>query len=825
MPNQPDNHIQAIHETFSSMKSLWMRLISMTWDANTGNQFFYQSKKLATLIDDLNQIENHPKLAELSKKAGQTFQLIKTTGNTAPHQGAMTLLFKEITERLPILLPAKESENSNTDNNSPGNQNKTLENIKSNEVLLVSSLADTLAKQLKKAGFASRTAESLEQAAFLLTSGMPRAIIIELNFDNKAESGIQIIELFNKIRETLPPVIFISGEDTLSNRINTIKAGSLAYLPDPVNISALINQLKKGLSNTPVIPDKRILMIDNNDKEQRIFTQAMEYGFDARVLHNPDKLLKSLKIYKPELIIMNMELVDIYGYLLYQALRQHPAAEKTPFILIAKSESIHAHLQSLDRKNLDLIIQPASPEYLIWSIQQRIYQICNISQQLQKIDKQDKLTGLMNRHYFLKKIKETLHSTSQPFKTSATVILVMIDNINEIRTQTDAARADEIIMRSALAFKQSIQSISDKILIQARFTDNIFSLLCTDTNKETIKSCAQRLIKKIELSGKSDDIKIMDIDVKVCVGISAYQSAPPKDYLALIDQAKMALIRAQKKEQDRIHILDPDAGLKKVSDVSDEIIEKINYAFENGLLKLYFQAIAGFEQEDHQRYEVCLRIFEEDGTEIDSHLIFEAIEEHPLNYILDCWVIEQSIKLFSEKNTSENNEKSLATTLFINISPRTLQEDDFFDCYKEILTSYNMSSFQFVFEFSQQTLINYHEAFYDMTKNFKDSGCYFSLQQYEGGEQTNELLKEFGFNYVKASNNWLEKTLNDQKSQQQFKNFISAMNAQNITIIASEIESIQLLPLICTSGIKYVQGYFLHQPDTSMNYDFSHGIF
>jgi DNA-binding response OmpR family regulator len=132
---------------------------------------------------------------------------------------------------------------------------------------------------------------------------MPRAIIIELNFDNKAESGIQIIELFNKIRETLPPVIFISGEDTLSNRINTIKTGSLAYLPDPVNISALINQLKKGLSNTPVIPDKRILMIDNNDKKQRIFTQAMEYGFDARVLHNPDKLLKSLKIYRLGLLL------------------------------------------------------------------------------------------------------------------------------------------------------------------------------------------------------------------------------------------------------------------------------------------------------------------------------------------------------------------------------------------------------------------------------------------------------------------------------------------------------------------------------------------
>jgi len=825
MPDNSYAQIEAIHETFSSIKSLWMRLVSMAWDINTGNQLFYQSKKLNTLVDGLNQTENHDQLNQTCIKISQCCQLIKSSGNITVQQGNMTRLFKDLVNNLPEQKKEKADE-------------PKIEKIKSSEVLLVSSLSEILSKQLKKSGFASRSASSLEQAAFLLTSGMPRAIVIDLTCFSKEDqtseqSGIQIIELFNKIRDTLPPVIFLSGKDSLENRINTIKAGAIAYLPDPVNMSTLVNKLKKGLTARQDIPDKRILMIDNNDKEKRIFNQAMEYAFDARILTDSNKILNSLKIYRPELIVMNMELVDTNGYFLYLALKQHPLTEDIPIILIAKQESISDHLDTLDRRNLDLLIQPVNPEYLIWSIQQRIYQIHHISDQIQKIDKKDKLTGLLNRHYFLKKMKEVLHPKNNSFNGNATLILIMIDNIDEIRTKTDAARADEIIMLCAQSFKQSVQVISKKISLQARFTDNTFSLLCLDSNEEEIKSCATELINKLELSGQSLDAKHADIEVKACIGVSSFQSQPPKDYLALIDQAKIALIRAQKKADDRIHILDPDSGLSKISEVSESVIEKINYAFENGLLKLFFQAISGFEQDAHKRYEACLRIYEEDGSEIDSNFIFSAIEDHPLNYILDCWVIEQSIRLLLEKEASDresidntiDNETPLSTTLFINISPRTLQEDDFMDCYKEILTSYNMSSFQFVFEISQDTLINYHEVLYEVMKSFKDSGCYFSLQHYEGGKQANALLKELDFDYIKISNNWLEESLSQPDSEQNLKNFIAEMNSQNITLIASEIESIQILPAICTSGIKYVQGHFLHHPSTKIDYDFSHGIF
>ena len=805
------NPVEAIRETLNSVKTLWMRLSSMKWDTNTSNQFFYQVKKFNALIKNIDTYPETEQLITHVKKLNQTTQMMKVSGNAAAHQATMKTIFQKIFETLP-------DETINEDIEESGN--KPIEKIKSNEVLIVSSLSKILSAQFNKSGYATRQVESLEEVAFLLTSGMPRAIVIDLHYESQSDSGINIISLFNKIKDTLPPVIFISGEDTLTNRIKAIKAGGMAYLPDPVNVPAIINYLKKGLKKPPKIPEKRILMIDNHQKEARIFTHEIERDFDARVLNKPEKTINNLKIFRPELIVMNMELLDIDGYELYQALRQHPIAENIPFILICTLDSIKDNLNYLDRTNLDLIIQPAPTEYLIWSIQQSLYQTFTIEKQLQKIDKYDKLTGLVNRHYFLKAMKDVLHSKSTPFEQSATLILVMIDNIDEIRAKTDAARADEIIKRSALAFKESLKIMLENVLLHGRFTDNTFSILCKNIHEDTLKPCITQLISKIEQAGHTQDVKIAQVDVDVCIGVSAIQTEPPKDYLELIDQAKLALLRAQKKEKDRYHILSADSGLKKVAEVPDEILDKISFAFENGMLQLVFQAISGIEQDDHKRYEVCLKLTDENGNELDSSHIFEAIEDHPLNYILDCWAIEQSLRILSE-----NNINLLSTTLFINISPRTLQEDDFLDCYREILLAYNVSSFQFVFEFSQNTLLNYHEAVYEKMQNFKDSGCYFGLQQYEGGETVDKLLNELSFNYIKVSSTQLDQMMSDTKGEQAFKNFISEMNAKNMTIIASEIENIQLLPQICSSGIKYVQGYILHQPEATMCYDFSNGIF
>jgi len=259
---------------------------------------------------------------------------------------------------------------------------------------------------------------------------------------------------------------------------------------------------------------------------------------------------------------------------------------------------------------------------------------------------------------------------------------------------------------------------------------------------------------------------------------------------------------------------------EKEPEVPELLLEKVNYAIENGLIKLYFQPIVGFQKDQHKRYEVLMRIYDVKGEVIPSGKIFDALSEHELNYRLDCWVIEQVMRL-----CSENPETVSSTSFFINLSARTVQEDDFSEWCKDKLQRYGLEYFPLVFEISEQALLDHPESTYDFIEQYRKLECHFSLQHFSGNARTVELLKEIPFNYVKLSASVFEQLNTDHKAQTEMKKMLIDLKARKITIVISEIEDLHLLPLIWSSGIQYAQGYFLQQPESSMNYDFSHNVF
>ena len=803
--HKQQNEIDVIHDTLNNLESLWMKLSSMSFDPDN-NQFLSLSNQLKAQINSLSphHLEKNTALTQKTSEIDQIFNTVTTSGDVMPHRKSMTTALRRI--RQAVL----ELENISNNLSEKVAESKK---IKLQEVIVVSVLGEKVAVHLKKSGFATRCVDTVEKMAAILSNGIPRAILIDLQFQLDDNSPLSLSEVLN---DTVSPVIYLLGDDTIPNRICAAQAGGVGYFPFPIHIPLLISKLHSGLKKKPMIPAMRIMMVDDAASA----TSLLESGLKVKAVSRAEDILACIDSYKPQLIVLNMAFPEIDGFALYQALRQHPKVEKLPVILLANEETINNHLHDLDRQNLDVITHPLSPEFLTWYIQQRLYQLNTVRNQIHQIDKQDKLTGLLNRHYFLLTMKELLHSTTTPFKHSAVVMLIMIDNMNDIRTKTDAARSDEIIMIAAQAFKKSAKPFAKKLLLQARFTDNIFAVLCINVDESVLKTCAVNVIEAMESAGQTGEARKENIEVKVCVGVSAVETSPPKDYLALIQQAKAACTRAEKKEGKRVHILSSESGLNKAADVPAEMIEKIHYAIENGLLKLFFQPIVGFAKDQHKRYEVYLRLYEKDGSEMSSGSLFSAIEEHALNYELDRWVIEQTMRILAK-----NREATSTTSLFINLSARTLQEDDFFDWFKEKHIEYNIEPFRFVFEISEKMLKDYHEIVYDVMEHFKHSGSYVSLQRYSGGLKAQALLKEFGFNYVKVTNDWFAEILDDKKAQLSLKNLIARLNQQKITMIASEIEDMQLLPLICSSNIQYVQGNFMQQPETVMNYDFSHSIF
>lgn len=671
-------------------------------------------------------------------------------------------------------------------------------------------ISDLARKLQQRGGFQIRWCASLTEVRGLLEpagltpTAPPAALIIDLDYVAGPPAFLAEINELPSLLAPDTPLFFLADRGDITARIDAVKTGCSGYFTKPVDLPMLLEALDARILK-PL--SRRILIVDDQLSATREISRWLDsHGMVTQALAQPQQILSALRHFRPNLLILSLDLKDLDGVHLTQAIQQHELFHELPLVLLSAQTDMGQRLVNTGLSGEALLVRPPNPELLLTAITRRLRQGRGLHHKFSQLSHRDTVSRLYNRPYFLTHLERVLVATTANAQ-SAAIMLITLDNLRGLESQ-DVSAADEVIEQAA----QRLQAVLGPDAIAARFSDAVFTALLGFSSQEALPATAQAVQTALETEPYR--LAHTDFQLRTSIGISI-ASPDLREAAVLIQQADLACGMAREGKDARIHVhhaqsVDPDAANPQ----QRRLLEEIREAVQQQRMNLLFQPIVSLRGDPKERYEVLLRMRNREGWELLPETVFGLVKRHRIGMVLDRWVIAHSIRVLRERQM-----RGHPLILFINISPTILQDEELLSWLQGGLQKTGVTADRLAFEITETVAGLYQSTLQPFLRQVKEMGCGVSLDHFSGHERAQALAQALGADYVKLDGRFTQ-DLDDKNRQGELSRLTGTLNALGITTVVTGIEDASALPLLWSCGIDYVQGFFLQRPHTEMSYHF-----
>ncbi|MFE8700791.1 diguanylate cyclase [Cytobacillus sp. FJAT-54145] len=154
----------------------------------------------------------------------------------------------------------------------------------------------------------------------------------------------------------------------------------------------------------------------------------------------------------------------------------------------------------------------------------------------------DDLTNLYNRNFFIKRLQEEFHKTTD-YQNDLSFIMLDIDNFRYVNNQFGHAEGDRILEKVAKAIQHSVRSGD----IVGRYGGEELIVILPNTYSEMAMGVAHRILNEIRKIYVNDTYQIT-----ASVGVSSVDKDSPTTMQELIDKADLAERYAKEQGKNRV---------------------------------------------------------------------------------------------------------------------------------------------------------------------------------------------------------------------------------------------------------------------------------
>ncbi|HHI92293.1 MAG TPA: EAL domain-containing protein [Gammaproteobacteria bacterium] len=430
-----------------------------------------------------------------------------------------------------------------------------------------------------------------------------------------------------------------------------------------------------------------------------------------------------------------------------------------------------------------------------------------LEKEIEQLRQQDLLTGLYNSQYFMEQVQDAINSASKSEEKFA-LLYIEPDNFKNIKDTLGIAESDLVLSDIA----QYIQEIlpEDNIHI-ARYAGTIFSVILSGQRQKQAESLAKKLCEG--LSEKIFEVEEKAVTTTFSIGLSTITETT-SDAKKAITQTEIACNAAKEKGGDQVHIFSEEDALASL-EADKRIITLLELALKNNRFMLQYQPIVSLHAEPGERYEVLLRLKDQDNSIIMPGDFLKAAEQEGLMKEIDKWVIKNAAKAILDKRKIGKEIQ-----FFIKISADSLRDPSLLVWISKLLQAARLHGDSLVFEISEQTAMENIKAAKTFSDGLRQLHCNMALDH--AGKESDDLayLKHLRLKYLKIDGGHINNAASEE-SQKIIQQVAEAGRANNILTIAEHVQDPACLAVLWQHGVNFIQGFYLQQPETSLNYDFS----
>lgn len=417
----------------------------------------------------------------------------------------------------------------------------------------------------------------------------------------------------------------------------------------------------------------------------------------------------------------------------------------------------------------------------------------------------DTLTGLPNRTFFIKTLKETLAGTEDNFMDRYAVLTMDIDHFKDINDTMGHAVGDEVLK----AFAQRLsETVPDNALV-ARSGEDEFSIMLP-INAEIEE--AERRANEIVEAFRSEAINVMDENFQVrCsigVAVSPEDADMPEDVLKCSD---IALNRAKADGRDRAKRYDGTY----TEDIQKrfQILRDLRIAMDLEELELYYQPQLDLKTGRITGAEALIRWWRPGENGAGGHFVspvdfIPVAEQSGLILPLGDWIMRKACETAKSWSDSGLGDLSIA----VNVSGHQFLEKDVVHKIERTMIETGIKPEQLEVEVTETVFMEDTEHTIKMLKAIQGLGVPIAIDDFGTGYSSLSYLQRFPMDKLKIDRAFVRHLDEQHDNLVLTKTIIALCKTMGLKVVAEGVERKEEEKILIDEGCDVVQGFRYSAP-------------
>ncbi len=408
----------------------------------------------------------------------------------------------------------------------------------------------------------------------------------------------------------------------------------------------------------------------------------------------------------------------------------------------------------------------------------------------------DTLTGLGNHRAFQEEMERQWAIAARTGRSMA-LALLDLDDFKRINDSSGHAAGDQVLRQAATTMAAYMRR-SDRAF---RIGGDEFALILSDTDVDGAQVMVRRLLAAC-LDGETG--RGAEHTVSFSAGIGAGPTSA-RDREALYRQADSALFWSKRHGRTCVTIYDPARHDNHVTERPPaELSAAVAQVAATGAIRAVFQPIFDLTTGAPRGYEGLVRPLPDSGF-TDPGSLFEAAEATGRTSELDIACLNTVMETAARLR--------LPGSLTVNLSPRTLESDDFsVHALLRMIVRHGLDPRLIVVELTEREAVEDVERLRRACEACRVAGIRLAADDVGAGNAGLRLLSQLRFDIVKIDLSLVQGGAVRDTSLEIVKTLRDLADRWGALVIAEGIETPAQLEVVRSLGIGAGQGYLLGRP-------------
>jgi len=242
---------------------------------------------------------------------------------------------------------------------------------------------------------------------------------------------------------------------------------------------------------------------------------------------------------------------------------------------------------------------------------------------------------------------------------------------------------------------------------------------------------------------------------------------------------------------------------------------RILAALKNDRFTFAFQPIVNLCGEPGIRYELLLRMLDNQGQKILPTQFLPWANLAGLLPAIDRWVIKHAVLKLAE------DEQSPYSNFFVKLSAHALGDTAILSWIKQNIDAKEVDAGRLCFCVKEFSLIDNNRTAQSFLEGLNALGCKVSIEQATDVSFSRDFSTQHTFDYVKLDRSIVAQIPCDRSVVDKLIAMTAIAHGSGKKIIAEFVQDAKTLRLLWECQIDYIQGYYVQAPQAQRNFDFS----